>query len=134
MTTICRSGDLTVPPLVGCCLWGSQLSPSLITFYVADMLSPTELINRVSYAYGITVWVSGAKIPEFDNQINSNLRKIYRFLQDNSLLMSAPKSTVTVFTPYPKQAKDHPMIIVPDSALPIAHSPKILRVHLLSFP
>ena len=21
MTTICRSGDLTVPPLVGCCLW-----------------------------------------------------------------------------------------------------------------
>ena len=21
MTTICRSDDLTVPPLVGCCLW-----------------------------------------------------------------------------------------------------------------
>ena len=40
---------------------GSQLSPSLITFYVADMPSPTELINRVSYAYGITVWVSGEK-------------------------------------------------------------------------
>ena len=25
MKTICRSDDLTVPPLVGCCLWNHQL-------------------------------------------------------------------------------------------------------------
>ena len=26
MTTICRSNDLTVPPLVGCCLWNIIVS------------------------------------------------------------------------------------------------------------
>ena len=52
------------------------------------------------------------------------------FLKSNSLLISAPKSTVTLFTPDTKQAKYHPNIKIAGSQLPLNCSPKILGVHL----
>ena len=40
LTTICRSGDLTVPPLVGCCRWNpSSLLWSLLKKYVCPALN-----------------------------------------------------------------------------------------------
>ena len=52
------------------------------------------------------------------------------FLKDNSMLISAPKLTVTLFTPDPFQARIHPMIAIADAILPLARTPKILGVHL----
>ena len=52
------------------------------------------------------------------------------FLKSNSLLISAPKSTVTLFNPDTKQAKYHPDIKIAGSQLPLNRSPKILWVHL----
>ena len=42
-------------------------------------------------------------------------------LKDNSLLISAPKSSVTLFTPDTHQAKTHPRIFIEDSRLPLVH-------------
>ena len=53
-----------------------------------------------------------------------------RSLQDNSLLISAPKSTVTLFTPNPKQANTHPKIKISDAELPLVRNPKLLEVYL----
>ena len=53
-----------------------------------------------------------------------------RFLRDNSLLISAPKSTVTLVTPDPKQANTHPNIKVSDAELPLVRNPKLLGVYL----
>ena len=40
LTTICRSEDLTVPPLVGCCRWNQvPLSMSLLGFGMGTMLA-----------------------------------------------------------------------------------------------
>ena len=47
-----------------------------------------------------------------------------------SLLISAPKSTVTLFSPDPHQAKTHPRILIEDSQLLLAQCPKILGVYL----
>ena len=87
---------------------GSKLSPSLFSFYLADMPRPTEPVKRVCYADDITVWASGVQIPVLEQQINSYLEEMSTFLKDNSLLISAPKSTVTLFTPGSFQARFHP--------------------------
>ena len=82
------------------------------------------------YADDITVWATGVKIPDLEDSVNSYLEEIIAYLKHNSLLISAPKSTVTLFSPDPHQAKTHPRILIEDSQLPLAQCPKILGVYL----
>ena len=49
-------------------------------------------------------------------------------MADNSLLISAPNSTVTLFTPDNHQFQMHPDITLEDTQLPLERSPKILGV------
>ena len=74
----------------------------------------------------ISVWASGMKIPELEVKINDYLKEMSEFLKSNSLLISAPKSTVTLFTPETKQAKYHPDIKIAVSQLPLPQ-PEDLR-------
>ena len=60
--------------------------------------------------------------------INKYLRDVSIYLKDNSLLISAPKSTVTLFTPDKHQFQTHPNITLEDTQLPLECSPKILGV------
>ena len=46
------------------------------------------------------------------------------------MLISARKSTVTLFSPDPHQAKTHPRIFIEESQLPLAQCPNILGVYL----
>ena len=57
----------------------------------------TTLVKMACYADNITVWATGPKIPQLESMINSYLREVSIYLNDNSLLIS-PKSTVTLFT------------------------------------
>ena len=43
---------------------GSKLSPSLFSFYIADMPRPTDSVKRVCYADDLTAWVSVVNIPD----------------------------------------------------------------------
>ena len=108
----------------------SKLSPSLFSFYIADMPIPTEPVKRVCYADDITVWATGVKIPDLEDSVNSYLKEIIAYLKDNSLLISAPKSTVTLCSPDPHQAKTHPRILIEDSQIPLAQCPKVLGVYI----
>ena len=60
--------------------------------------------------------------------IISYLGDVSIYLKDNSLLISAPKSTVMLFTPDKHQFQTHPDITLEDAHLPLEHSPKILVV------
>ena len=77
---------------------GSKLSTSLFNYYIADMPRLPQ-VKRVCYADDITVWASGPNIPQLVSIINSYLRDVGIYQKENSLLISAPKSTVTLFTP-----------------------------------
>ena len=90
------------------------------------MPRPTPPIKRVCYADDITVWATGPKIPQLEFIINNYLREVSIYLKDNSLLISAPKSTV--FTPDKHQFQMHPNITLEDTQLPLERSPKILGV------
>ena len=71
------------------------------------MPRPTEQVKRVCYAGDLTVWATGVKIPDLEDSGNSYLEDIIAYLKDTSLLISAPKSTVTLFSPDPHQTKTH---------------------------
>ena len=77
---------------------GSKLSPSLFSFYIADMPIPTDPVKRVCYADDLTVWASGVNIPDLEVSINNYLEEITAYLKDNSLMISASKSSVTLLT------------------------------------
>ena len=93
------------------------------------MPTTTEPVKRVCYADGLTVWATGVNIPDMEDSLNSYFEEITAYLKDNSLLISAPKSSVTLFTPDTHQAKTHPRILIEDSRLPLVQCPKILGVH-----
>ena len=57
--------------------------------------------------------------------INKYLRDVSIYLKDNSLLISAPKSTVTLFTPDKHQFQTHPNITLEDTQLPLECSQNI---------
>ena len=109
---------------------GSKLSPSLFSFYIADMPRQTEPVKPVCYADDLTGRATGVKIPDLEDSINSYLEEITAYMKDNSLLISAPKSTVTLFSPDAHQAKTHPRILIEGSQLPLVQCPKILGVYL----
>ena len=98
---------------------GSKLSPTLFSFYIADMPRQTEPVRRICYADNTTV-LSGVKLSEPDQKVNTNLTVIFRFLWENSLLISAPQSSVALFTPDPAQANTRPKIKIADPELPLA--------------
>ena len=91
---------------------------------------PTDPVKRVCYANDLTVWASGVNIPDLEVSINNYLEEITAYLKDNSLLISATKSSVTLLTPDAHQAKIHPRIFMENSHLPLVKCPRILGVYL----
>ena len=73
---------------------------------------------------------SGVNIPDLEGSLNNYLEGITAYLKDNSLLISAPKSSVTLLTPDTHQAKTHPSILIEDSRLPLVKCSRILGVYL----
>ena len=90
----------------------------------------TGLVKRARCADNITVWATGVQIPVLEQQISSYMEEISTFLKDNSLLISALKSTATLFTPNPFQFRIHPKITIVATILPLERIPKVLGVHL----
>ena len=97
------------------------------------MPRPTEPVKRICYTDDITVWALGVKIPELEHKINSYLTEMSCFLLDNSLLISAPKSTVTLFTPDPMHVNTHSKIKISNAELPLVRNPNLLGVYLNTF-
>ena len=86
---------------------------------------PTDPVKLVCYADDLPVCASGVNIPDLEVCINN-------YLKDNSLLITAPKSTVTLLTPDTPQAKIHP-IFTENPHLPLVKCSRILGVCLDPF-
>ena len=101
------------------------------------MPRPTDPVKWVCYADDLTVWpqesmnhISKFKSMDLEDCINSYLEEITEYLKDNPLLSSAPKSSITLFSPVPHQAKPHQRIFIEGSQLPMVQYPNILGVYL----
>ena len=86
---------------------GSRKSPTLFSFYLAEIHRPTEPVKQICYADDITVWASGVKLPELEHNINDYLTEMTRFLRDNSLLICTKVDSNAVH-PRPKAGQYSP--------------------------
>ena len=78
---------------------GSKLSPSLFSFYIADMPRPTEPVKRVCYADDITVCATGVKMPDLEDSVNSYPEEIIAYLKDKLLVDLCPEVYSHAFQP-----------------------------------
>ena len=109
---------------------GSKLSSSLFSFNIADMPRQTNPVKLFCHTDDLTVWASGVNIPDLEVCLNNYLEDITAYLKNNSLRISAPKSSVPLLTPDTHQAKTHPSILIEDLRLPLVKYPRILVVYL----
>jgi hypothetical protein len=108
---------------------GSVASPTLFSFYIADLPEPDPEsgLQVVVYADDITIFGTG-KIDEVTNALNEYLPRLHAYLQSLALHISAEKSTVTLLTPDSHEYNVHPAVSVDGKQLPLEHTPKILGV------
>jgi hypothetical protein len=92
------------------------------------MPAPPEQLQLISYADDTTLAASGPKIPPLCDKINGYLPSLLEFFENRQLMVSAEKSSVTLFTPHTGEAKIHPQIRVHGKVIPLAKQVKILGV------
>ena len=91
----------------------SKLSPSLVSFYIADMPRPTDPVKRVCYTDDLTVWALGVNIPNLEVSINSYLEEITAYRKDISLLIFVSKSSHVAHSKI--QTKPRPILVYSSS-------------------
>ena len=112
---------MTAPPLVGCVVCSHRCSAS-------TLLTCRDQQNQSSGSATLMTQLFGPQ--ELGDSINSYIAEITAYLNDSSLLISSPKSSVTLFTLDTHQAKTKPNIFIEDSQLPLVQCSKILGIHL----
>ena len=106
----------------------SKLSPSLFSFYMADM--PTNIPSKAGMLCdNLHVGDTWVKIPDIEDNINSYIDEISAYLKTNSLMISTPMSSVTLLIPDTHQAKTNSRITYREQLL-LVQWPKIIGVHL----
>ena len=79
------------------------------------------------------MWASRVEISELEHKVKTYLTEMSQFLWENSFVISAPKSSVTLFTPDHAQANTRTKIKIADSELQLVRSPKLLGLYLDTF-
>ena len=109
---------------------GGVLSPSLFNLYMSDLPTPPSNVKLMSYADDVSVYTSGPVIEDLTVQLTEYLSEVADFFDRKNLLISASKSSVTLFTPQTAQANIHPQVQIRGDVLPLNRTPKILGVIL----
>ena len=107
---------------------GAVTSPKLFNFYLAGLPPPPPGVKTVQYADDISVYMTAISIDTAVTAINSYVPALLEFLKERELLVSAEKSTVTLFTPNNKEVQTHPQIFVDGTLVKLEREPKLLGV------
>ena len=105
---------------------GSCISPVLFNFYVSSYPNSPQLTT--SYADDFTDSYSSPDYMTAATALSSHATQVAAWAHDRGLSISAPKSTVTLFTSETRQSHTHPPVTLHDSPLPLARNPRILGV------
>ena len=98
---------------------GGVLSPVLSNLYISKLPSPPADIKLVTYGDDSTAMSSGPKIGPLNT-----------WFKERNLLISAPKSSATIFTTFSNEVKTELPIIIDGDKVPTLRDPKILGVTL----
>ena len=107
---------------------GGVLSPTLFNLYMSKMPLPPDDLKLVTYADDSTVLISGPKIEPLCAKVNTYLNLLDDWFRKRNLLISAPKSTATLFTTFSNEVSIELPIFINGKKVPTTKSPKILGV------
>ena len=107
---------------------GSCISPVLFNFFVSTYPHSTHLTT--SYADDFTDSASSTDYTSAAAALSEHANRVSLWAADLGLTLSAPKSTVTLFTPDTRQFHHHPHVTINNTPLPLAQYPRILGVTL----
>ena len=107
---------------------GAVTSPILFNFYLNCIPAPPAGIKLVQYADDISVYASGTSIDALASLITKYTKELTDFLTEMDLIVSAEKSTVTLFTPDTHEAHIHPTVHVQGEPVRLEKHPKLLGV------
>ena len=109
---------------------GGVLSPFLFNLYMSDMPTPSGSMKIITYADDTTILNRNKNIDRACAQMNPYLDRLASWFSERKLLLSATKSTTTVFTTASNEAgRDLPVYIDGDK-IPTSTEPKLLGVTL----
>jgi hypothetical protein len=102
---------------------GSVLSPILFVTVFPNLASLTE-----SFADDFTVGKFSSNLPTITAALCEALSAIESWADSKDLSIALNKSSVTLFTPDPAQAKFHPQALYMGDVIPLNKNPKIFGV------
>ena len=115
----CRKVKMGVPQ-------GSVLSPLLFNFFVRDIASEAPVDQ--SYADDFHGAASDTDPAVIANSLSAAAKQLSSQAEEKGLSLSAPKSTVTLFTPWTRQFGKLPPVSVGGEVIPQVNHPKLLGV------
>ena len=107
---------------------GAVTSPVLFNFYLSKLPKPPTGVYVVQYADDISIYTSGNNIKEMTEKINSYAKDVAEYLEERKLILSAEKSTVTLFTPDTKEYNIHPQVIIDNTIVLLEENPNHNRL------
>ena len=107
---------------------GGVLSPTLFNLYMSKLPSPPGSIRIVTYADDSSVLNSGKHIDPICTQLNGYLDTLNNWFKERNLLISAPKSSATLFTTFSNEMSKELPIMVDNTTVPTVKNPTILGV------
>ena len=107
---------------------GAVTSPLLFNYYLSDMPLPNQGVNIVQYADDVSIYSTGTDIPSLTEAINDYSPQLLDFLEERDLIVSPEKSSVTLFTPWTRQAMMKPEVHLSGKDVPLERHPKLLGV------
>jgi hypothetical protein len=107
---------------------GAVTSPLLFNFYLVNLPVAPEGVHIIQYADDISIYCTGPVVDSLCDKINIYIDKVVDFLEERNLIVSAEKSTVTLFTPDPNQARLKPCIKIKGEIIRVEPAPKLLGI------
>ena len=107
---------------------GAVTSPILFNFYLTKLPTPPKNVKLIQYADDISVHISGTDIKDMSATLTRYAATLVTFLTERDLLVSAEKSSVTLFTPDTNEYKIHPQVKVDNQTVRLERTIKLLGV------
>ena len=107
---------------------GSVLSPLLFNFFVRDFSTSADLTN--SYTDDVHAASSAVKPADIAASLGVAANELSVQAESIGMSLSAPKSTVSLFTPWTAQFNGLPAVTVGGIDIPLDKNPKLLGLRL----
>ena len=108
---------------------GSVISPLLFIFFVGDLSLDRASINE-SFADDFHSAESSPEVAPIELALNETAADLVSWTNDNNMLVSAPKSSVTLFTTWTKQVDAQLDVAIDGIPVPTVKNPRLLGVLL----